>query len=39
MVVTIGALHHRAIICTSDPDVLGAYAASLKAAELTITRL
>jgi hypothetical protein len=38
MVVTIGALHHRAIICTSDPDDLGSYAATLKAADLTIAR-
>ncbi|MDT0346220.1 hypothetical protein [Streptomyces litchfieldiae] len=38
MVVTIGALHHRAVICTSDPEDLGAYAATLKAAELTISR-
>ncbi|MGP4109930.1 hypothetical protein ACTWP5_03290 [Streptomyces sp. 4N509B] len=39
MVVTIGALHHRAVICTSDPEDLGAYAATLKAAELVISRV
>jgi hypothetical protein len=39
MVVAIGALHHRAVICTSDPDDLKAYATTLKAADLTITQV